>query len=278
MNFIFRRVVSVCCVIDYKVWKLTSYYLPKYIDSIEYLLIVPDNEVSFFVSITPSVWTVRGEGEFCYDYSKSNIDTRMEAANIGRAGWYLQQFLKINAIVDPVLNDDDYVLIWDADTVPLKKLKFIDDANSNGNQPSLKLMFYSGIEFHRPYFVTSKIVFGIERVGDFSFIAQCLPTKVAWVREMLSPLSDYVNSVLSVLPGESFSEFSEYETIGSFCFSRHKSNVALNHRRWCRLCGGLFGISKFKFANKLMLFIYSLFYDYVAFEKWQKPIWKKWLR
>ena len=270
MSFIFRRVVSVCCASDYKAWKLTSHYLPKYVDSLEYLLIVPDNEVSFFCDITPTIWAIRGEREFFYDYSKHAIDKRMSGENVGRAGWYLQQFLKINAIVDPVLSDDDYVLIWDADTVPLKKLMFVNDANSP------KLMFYSGSEFHKPYFLTLKKIFGIERVGNFSFIAQCLPTKVAWVREMLSPLSDYVDSVLSALPGESFSEFSEYESIGSFCFSRYKSDVMLNYRHWCRWCGGVFGISQFAIVNRVILSIYSIFYDYVAFEKSQISIWKRW--
>jgi hypothetical protein len=253
MSFIFRRVLSVCCASDYEVWKLTSRYLPKYVDAQEYLLIVPDNEVSFFYSITPSIWTVRGEGEFSYAYSKQAIDKRMVGENVGRAGWYLQQFLKINAILDPILKDDDYVLIWDADTVPLKKLTFVEKANPT------KLMFYSGTK----------------RGGNFSFIAQCLPTKVAWVREMLGSLPDYVDCVLEALPGESSSEFSEYEMIGSFVFLHYKNDVALNNRRWSRSLGGLIGISKCHVLNKTLLFVYSIFFDYVAFEKWQISAFKK---
>jgi hypothetical protein len=270
MSFIFRRVVSVCCASDYKVWKLTSRYLLKYVEAYEYLLIVPDNEVSFFFGITPPIWNIRGESEFCYGYSKAVIAKRLHGENVGRAGWYLQQFLKMNAILDPALKDDDYVLVWDADTVPLRKLSFVKDTNTT------TLMFYSGDEFNKPYFSTLKQVFGIERIGDFSFIAQCIPAKVTWVREMVSPLSDYVDAILSTLSGGSPSEFSEYETIGSFCFSHYKSDVMLNHRPWCRMCGGLIGISRFEYVNKLILYIYSIFYDYVAFEKWQSSIWSRW--
>jgi hypothetical protein len=268
MSFIFRRVVTCCCVSDYKVWKLTSHYLPKYVDSQEYLLIVPDNEVNFFLSITPSIWTVRGEGYFCCNYPKQAITKRMTGANIERSGWYLQQFLKINAILDLVLSDDDYVLIWDSDTIPLKKLEFVEDSNAK------RLIFYSGTEHHKPYFLTLKTVFGIERVGNFSFIAQCLPTKVSWVREMLYPFSDYVDSILKVIPGESSSEFSEYETIGSFIFANYKDEVTLNNRSWSRNGGRVFSISRFNIVNRVLLSTYSIFYDYISFEKWQKSIWK----
>lgn len=268
MSFIFRRVVSVCCVKDIKVWKLTAHYLPKYIDSIEYLLVVPDNEVSLFRGITPSIWSVRGEGEFVYDYSKNTIENRLVGKNVGRAGWYLQQFIKINAILDPILSDDDYVLIWDADTVPLKKIKFM------GSSISSRLMFYSGSEFHHPYFLTLNKMLGIERVGNFSFIAQCLPTKVAWVREMLSTFPDYVDFVLSALPGKSVAEFSEYETIGTFIFLNYPQCVALNKRRWSRWLGGHIGLSQFAIINRVLLTICSIFYDHMTFEC-QVAIWKK---
>jgi hypothetical protein len=223
---------------------------------------VPDDEVNFFVEITNPVWNIRAESDFLNGYSKDDIDGMMAGENVGRSGWYLQQFLKINAMIDPVLKDNDFVLIWDADTVPLKKIIYFE----NTNNP--KLQFYSGREYHIPYFITMKNIFNLERVGNFSFIAQNLPSKVAWVRKLIECSPDYIGLVLSSLQGKSASEFSEYETIGSFIFSRYPSSVMLNKRAWLRGGNSFFGLSRFSLVNRVILFIWSFFYDYVAFEKY----------
>src|ERR1039457_5006296 len=44
----------------------------------------------------------------------------------GAAGWYFQQLLKLQfAYFEPA---EDYYLMWDADTVPLRSLRFFDAA------------------------------------------------------------------------------------------------------------------------------------------------------
>ena len=264
MSHQFRRVISLCLRRDFQIWKLTAHYLPKYIDAVEYMLIVPDDEVSFFVGISPLIWTIRGESEYSYNHSKITISKRLSGKNIGRSGWYLQQFIKINAAIDPALSNDDRVLIWDADTVPLKKLKFTEGLATS------KMAFYSSDEFHEPYSHTLLKVFNLKQIGNRSFVAQCIPAKVSWLRDMIGLHHDYVDAVLDAMLGNDSSEFSEYQTIGHYIFLHHRSSVYLNFRPWSR--GGVVEISRFKLLNKLTLYLYSLFFDYIAYEHWQERI------
>ena len=71
-----------------------------------------------------------------------NYETVVEKTHVGRAGWYLQQLIKLYA---PLLISDilENVLIVDADTVFHKRTKFID----NG-----KLLYDKLMEVHRPYY------------------------------------------------------------------------------------------------------------------------------
>lgn len=46
-------------------------------------------------------------------------------AQANRAGWFLQQFLKMG-FADSSMCDTEYYLSWDADTIPLRKINFFD--------------------------------------------------------------------------------------------------------------------------------------------------------
>jgi hypothetical protein len=76
--------------------------------------------------------------------------TGMDTDSIARLGWYYQQSLKITYLIDGT-NKNDLVVMWDADTIPLKKIIFF-----NKQKPQL---YGSKIEFHRPYFETLSSIF-----------------------------------------------------------------------------------------------------------------------
>ena len=77
-----------------------------------------------------------------------------------RAGWYFQQFLKMHISRHPQISK--HYLIWDSDTVMLKKIKFFDKSN--------KSIINTSKEFHKPYFQTIRN-FGLLKTNNFSFIS-----------------------------------------------------------------------------------------------------------
>lgn len=270
-----RRVISVCAIQDVNVWRITAPRVLEFIESDEYLLICPDNQIFDFISATPAGWTIVGENSFDSSFNFKRIEGLVTGENKTRVGWLFQQFLKINAIIDPRLNDDDLVLIWDADTVPLKKLEF-----TNSTTGAIEYYFFDtqnrGTVHHEPYFTTIKNLLGLEKKFHASFIAQCFPTKVGWAREAVNAISSssdksYIEVILNNLPGISGAEFSEYETMGTWNYSNHFDSIGFKKRNsWCRNGARLLGSRLDGYFTNFLLWVFSINYDFVAFEKWQR--------
>jgi hypothetical protein len=234
------------------------------------MLICPDDQIEEFVLASPLKWTIRGESQFSGLYTLQQIQRLVNGENRGRAGWLLQQFLKINGCSDPALDDDDVVLIWDADTIPLRKLTFVD-------QTTGKIEYYTNSEFHIPYFVTIKTILGLEKRIEPSFVAQCFPMRVAWVREMTAAIEvrgdTYIETVLRSLPGIDPSEFSEYETMGTWIENHHTDEIRFRkHNRWYRNGGLWVGKRTSGLAASIIFALLSLKYDFAAVEAWQPNV------
>ena len=266
-----RRVISVCEPKDIGAWKAASPKIVEHIDSEEYHLICPDAQIEDFTRVSHPGWKVIGESRFTGNCDPAEIRRRVRGENVSRVGWLLQQFIKINAIADSDLQDADPVLIWDADTIPLTRLRFIDPASG-------VISYYHSHERHEPYFETINSLFGSIDRFDRSFIAQCLPVRVGWVREMLGEIGggavdSYVTTILDLLPGKSGSEFSEYETIGTWVFLHRRDEVEFKQgNRWLRrgssfVRGDLGGL-----WARMVIRLLSARYDFVAFERWRKPL------
>jgi hypothetical protein len=120
-----KTLISVCSVKDLEVWKVASKFIVRNIKSKNYIVIVPDNEVELFTKSTNKKFKVKPESLFIGKL-KEILKERISIANQDRIGWYLQQFIKFSAIKKAIINnaDNDVILIWDADTIPLKKIKF----------------------------------------------------------------------------------------------------------------------------------------------------------
>lgn len=78
-----------------------------------------------------------------------------------KKGWYLQQFLKMGFAMSEY--SEDYYLIWDADTLPVRKIDFFHDN---------KVLFCLKDEYHIPYFDTLKKIIGQSKAISQSFIAE----------------------------------------------------------------------------------------------------------
>ncbi len=256
----FDRVVSVACLKDIETWAHTAPKVLAHIASRQYLLITPDQDVSAFRRATPSQFAIEPESRYLRGHSSDSIRNRLPEKVRHRAGWYLQQFVKLEAckLDDPSAT----ALIWDADTVPLKNLNFQDAQG--------RLNYYSASEHHKPYFDTITKLLGLNQFASHSFVAQCLPVKAVWVHELFAAIGgarrDWIDMVLAAVEGHDISEFSEYETLGNFIFAHHPREVAFADRDWLRTgnssVGSIASLSRGK-ARKL-----ARRYDFVSFENW----------
>lgn len=132
-----------------------------------------------------------------------------------RTGWYFQQFLKMAYCT---ICDAPYYLIWDADTLPLKKYK-IDE-----------FVFDVKTEYNKPYFDTLTNLFAeLKKTNDFSFISEHMLFDKKIMLEIINKISslnrkeDFWKIILSKinkndLPASGFSEFETYGTYTQYYY------------------------------------------------------------
>jgi hypothetical protein len=262
-----RRITSTCISRDIEVWRAVQCRVLDRIDAKEYLLICPAREIGQFRARSARAWTICAEEDFCTEYDRQQIDSLARGETIARRGWLLQQFLKINACADPALADDDAVLIWDADTIPLRRIRFSAEDG--------KLLYYYSPEYHAPYFETIGKLLGSGNSNRPSFIAQCFPTRVRWARGLVQALRDpasgsYVETVMRSLEGQNPSEFAEYETMGAWNLMHHADEMGHAAGVWCRGGAKWIGKRPSGIYVSLMLRLLAARYDYIAVENWQQ--------
>lgn len=148
------------------------------------------------------------------------------------AGWYFQQLLKLQfAFVEP---EEDFYLIWDADTVPLRPMRFFD--------PDGRMLLTQASEYHAPYFETYRRLLGTEPHREFSFIAQHMLVQKSVAREMLAAIERHVPGedgwawkIMRTLPtDQGLQTFSEYETYGHYIKNHYPDRVRWISRQWLR--------------------------------------------
>ncbi|WP_409530107.1 DUF6492 family protein [Sphingobacterium sp.] len=77
-----------------------------------------------FQVLSPTNLVLVNENELFDRFNFQSIITflKQKIDNADRAGWYFQQFLKME--ISKIIQSDHY-LIWDADTIPLKTDPFL---------------------------------------------------------------------------------------------------------------------------------------------------------
>lgn len=257
------RIVCVACVKDLDTWRVVSRRLLESIAASTYEVVVPRRDLCAFERESPAAFRVVAEEEHLAGHSLDSIARALPVAVRDRAGWYLQQFVKLGA--SSVGEPHAINLIWDGDTVPMRRLEFVGGSG--------RLQFYSSAEYHRPYFQTLERILGLPRATDRSFIAQCMPTRVRWVREMTAEIErrcgrPWIDAVLASVPGHDPSEFSEYESLGQFVFQRHPDEAEFTDRAWQRYgnsrVGGIESLTPETIAELATRF------DFVSFEGWDR--------
>ena len=181
----------------------------------------------------------------------------------GRAGWYLQQLLKLSWAYK---TEDPYYIVIDADTIPLNHLDFVTEDG--------RFLFTRKIEYNKPYFDTIETLFdgNLKRIVDFSFIAEHMVFSTNHVKHMLSMIEEnnkikgkkfWEKILYSINPKDiEKSGFSEFETYGNFMFKYYPELVEPRKIRTEREAVYLIGSS----PSKKILDWASRDYDVISIE------------
>jgi FkbM family methyltransferase len=257
---IINRVISVCTIKDLQTWIYSSSQITKYIKAEKYEVIVPSIYVDIFKKISPAVWVVSDEKLISPEFDINYIEKRMPLGQKSRAGWYYQQLLKIRAAIGDE-NLEHKILIFDADTIPLKEIIFFQN-----DKPA----YFYGPENHSPYFVTIKKLLGYQKNVNFSFIAQCFPCYSSWVLKFKQHIEilhkkPWFDAILDCTDLSESSGFSEYESLGTYFTHNFQDAMMLNDAKWERFGEKFCTLEKVTQDANM-----SLKFAFVAYESWNK--------
>lgn len=273
------QVVTTCRARDLPVLQITAKKLVENVPLKCLYVIAPGRDCGKIGAGLGTQATVISEDDFLPGMAPAELRQLGRPHFPEAAGWYLQQLLKLQfAFQYP---DDDYYLIWDADTVPLRPLRFFD---SEG-----RMLLTKAREYHPPYFETYQRLFQERPSRDFSFIAQHMVVQKSVAREMLECLQqrtggrrNWAWSIMQNLPEQGDNLFSEYETYGHYIKSRYPDRVRFIERDWLRE-GAEYTRGWIPSPEDLQRLGQK--YDYVAFERasktwlqWGKTTLKRWLK
>lgn len=249
-------------------WVLSVTKLQEYFKGAEVITVVPDSEIAFFREKNfqfnrPTTLLCDSE---ILGHSRYSL-VRILAGE--RAGWYLQQLLKIETL-NKYLQDDHLGLIWDSDTILLRKLDFKTEAN---------VIRYAGErEFHKPYFDFIERVLGLKKQVCESFVSQFLFVRRKWLDKFIEAISIsefdyYLDVLIGNIDFTELSSFSEYETLGTY-FKANFPQEFQHEPRWLVERRGYSKVGSVSEINSLVGKFILRKYIAVAFEEYdlkQKP-------
>ena len=256
---------------DLPVLELTVQRLPRNIACRAIYLVAPDPDCRRIQTRLGAAVQVVPESQFLPGMKIAELRALKVPGFPGAAGWYLQQLLKLQfAFVQP---EDDFYLIWDADTVPLRPMRFVD---ADG-----KMLLTQARENHPPYFETYRRLFGSAPVPEYSFIAQHILVQKSVAREMLAQIEQRITGtdnwawkIMRSLPESGDNLFSEYETYGNYVTRHHPERVKCIERTWLREDTTDTGC---RVPTERELDRLAEKYDYVAFERANRG-WRRWAK
>lgn len=194
-----------------------------------------------------------------FESVKVMLERHFQAGTNIYSGWYLQQFLKMGFALSPYAKEE--YLIWDSDTIPLRKLEYKKDN---------KYMFTVKTENHQPYFYTLRNLLGFGKLYDRSFIAEHMPVSTPVMRELVDKIMHcgvdgrtWFEKIINATSGYDEQAFSEFETYGNYCVKYHCDLFETRPLVTMRTAGMLFGRGVTK---KQLALLARMEYDTASFE------------
>ena len=256
-------VISICSKSHADVWKLTSNFLPQFVKANSYQVFVPEVEVDFFKSITSERIEVRAQEELSAKFVGLLNEKFENSLNPKRFGWYLQQFLKIEALRQC---PTEYVAIWDADCVPVKEIELMN----NQNQP---VYVDSSREFHSDYFDNIERLLGMKRIQPLSFVIPGFPMKKSWIDEFIDFVEErhqtkWYQAIMNSTNFELPSGFSETETLGTWIANTYPEEWSTRPGTWERYGQSRFGFARRMTPSRLLEIGDEFNLEIITFENW----------
>ena len=182
-----------------------------------------------------------------------------------RLSWYYQQVLKLTFVINYINETKNPIVIWDADTIILKKILFFKKNNS--------INYGNTSEFHKAYYETNQALLNslpkyfISSLAQFTSItpseAKFLSKKLSRLKNKNKNTAEWLShiifkSITKVHKNYNGSLFSEYELIG-------QSRLLMNYQHQ-KLISGIrehLNGKLSKFQKNILIF---LGYSYIAYE------------
>ena len=165
--------------------------------------------------------------EKIFPFSIENV--RQMHGVLDRNGWYLQQLLKLYAllIIPDIL---DRCLIVDSDTFFLKPTVFIKEG---------KCLYNFGVEYNKPYFAHMlKLDKGLTKVDmNKSGICHHMMFETKYINELINKIEDvhndkFYNVFLKMVVDCNASGASEYEIYFNYILKYHSNTIELRKLSW----------------------------------------------
>ena len=266
-------VISVCAIQHADVWSLTSRLLPNFIQADDFTVYVPDAQLDAFIEITNPVVRVLPESILDTGYVGALQLQTESQGNSSRFGWYLQQFLKIEALLR---SESNRLVIWDADCVPVKNVTLFDE--------SKRPVYMEADEYHEEYFSMIERLLGMSRVQSSSFIIPGFPIMKSWLSEFVDAVEtrnhglNWSDSIIASTHLGTQSGFSEFETLGTWIANSYPGQYSRSKVAWERLGQSRFGLAS-SFGPEEVVDLGKIEkLDIISFENWDKRTTKKSLR
>jgi hypothetical protein len=264
-------VLAPCRARDLPVLEIVARWLPQTIPLKEFVVVSPNAECARIQRQLGNQARVLPENDFVSGVTLAELQQLPLSGFPRAAGWYFQQLIKLQfAFAD---TDDDYYLIWDADTVPLRPMRFFDESG--------RMLLTRAKEQHAAYFETYRRLLGEEPNREFSFIAQHMLVQKSAAREMLGRIEAHVPGegnwawkIMRSLPAQGHNLFSEYEMYGHYVKNHHPERVRFVDRPWRRTMTHDTGCPVPREAELRAL---AAEFDFAAFER-ASVWWRRWAR
>ena len=259
------QVITMCSLPHEVVWRLTSALLPRLIRADDFAVYVPENEEAHFAQITPRPVRVLPKSLLNGSYVNALHQALVECGNSARFGWYLQQFHKIEAILQ---SPAELVAIWDADCVPLRPIDLFDEIG--------RPIYMEATEYNEEYFRAIDRLVGIRKSHGPSFVIPGFPTKKVWVQELVDAIEKrhkgktWQEAIICSTDLHHASGFSETETIGTWIAANYPNSWSTQVLSWERHGQSRFGYASEFNEDQLVSLGHTRDIAIISFENWDQ--------
>jgi hypothetical protein len=222
----------------HKIYNNLKFYI-NFIDGIKNIILIGNEEINKLIkekksSLSFPIIFINEKLLIDVNKIKQLIKIKNKYA-VRRSGWYIQQFLKM---IYCKLCHNKFYLIWDSDTIPIKKVKMFNNVG--------KPIFDVKTEYHKPYFITLKKIFPeLGKKYNYSFISEHMIINAKLMKNMIKRIAFNKNLIgntwyekiincidIKDLPKSGFSEF---ETYGTFVNEYYKRIYDIRYWKSLRL-------------------------------------------